>query len=144
MELLQEIAPLLMTAGLALMALAVYYAVTVVGGGQAKLCLIAGGICLGAAAALSDIKAAEQQRRNGQTAQSPQYGQPGNYGNQNTGGAVNQNGNAGQINSNSPQRLPPGTYLIDGQIVVVANTTSTGTSNGLAVESGASSTMVSR
>lgn len=144
MELLKEIAPLLMTAGLALMAMAVYFAMSTAGIPKAKLCLIAGGICLGAAAALSDIKTADEQRRNGQTAQSPRYGQPGNYGNANTGGAVNQNGNAGQINSNAPQRLPPGTYLIDGQIVVVANAGSTGTSSGLAVESGASSTTVGR
>lgn len=143
MDLLLALAPIVAAAGLYFMFKAAA-AFTSQNYPTALLFLKAGAICLGVAAALSDVKEASKKRQESVTNQPPSYGQPGNYANSNTGGPVNQNGNAGQINSNSPQRLPPGTYLIDGQIVVVANTTSTGTSNGLAVESGASSTMVSR
>lgn len=146
MEMLKQLAPILMVAGVGLLALGMYYLVGSVGFAtfQAKACFIAGGICLGVAAFLSDIEQAEKERERRQAAQAPQTAQPPSYANSNTGGPITQNPDSGQRNTNDAQQLPPGTYVIGGQTVIVLSSSANSSRGGLNVESGASTAAVAR
>lgn len=144
MELLKQLAPIFMVAGMALLAMAVAAMAGVVTGWTAKPLLIAGAICMGVAALLSDIEQAGKDREQRQASQAPQTGQPGNYQNSNTGGPIAQNPDSGQRNANSTQELPPGTYVIGGQTIIVLSSSATGTGRGMNVESGASTAAVAR
>lgn len=144
MELLKELAPLLMVAGMALLAMAVAAMAGIVTSWTAKPLLIAGAICMGVAAFLSDIEAADRQRAQNNANQPPQTAQPPNYGNANTGGPITQNPDSGQRNTNDAQQLPPGTYVIGGQTVIVLSSSANASRGGMNVESGASSTAVAR